>query len=199
MLPVNRLYYLDKNESKMFIKSSFQGLAHIGTQKSPLNSTGRSGRTGDIFLAEDYIGAFLVSGSFLDLGEGLIADRAVSGRGYVAKDARVLDSQRSYESGTGAYRCLERMETLSGFMAKDLDASQGSLRYEVAPGTSINISQKWSEGMWSRSPTSFIGESYSDASWLKKEAKAAGLKELESRSSFSGRSELRTIYGENGG
>jgi len=189
-------FELDKNQSKMDIKSSFQGLAHIGTQKKSLNSAGRSG---DISLVEDYAGAFQVSESIHDLGQGLIADQFVSGNGHVAKDAQVRDSQRSYESGTGAYRSEERMETFSDFMAKDLNASQGSLSYEVAPGTFVNLSGKWSEGMWSRSPTSFIGEAFSSASRLKKEAKAASLRELESKSSFSGRLDLRTAYGRNYG
>ena len=187
---------LDKNESKMDIKSSFQGLAHMGTQKKSLNPAMRSG---DISFMEDYLGAFQFSESIRDLGQGLIADRSVSGNGYVAKDARVQGSQRSYESGTGAYRSEERMETFSNFMAKDLNASYGSLRYEVAPHTFVNLSQKWSEGMWSRSPTSFIGEAYSSASRLKKEATAASLKDLESESSFSGRLDLRTVYGRNHG
>jgi uncharacterized repeat protein (TIGR01451 family) len=84
-------------------------------------------------------------------------------------------------------------------MAKDLNASQGSLSYEVAPRTFVNLSGKWSEGMWSHSPTSFIGEAFSSASRLKKEATAASLRELESKSSFSGRSDLRTAYGRNYG
>jgi hypothetical protein len=189
-------FELDKNQSKVDIKSSFQGLAHIGTQKKPLNPAGHAG---DVSLMEDYAGDFQLSESILDPGQGLIADRSVSGNGHVAKDARVRDSQRSYESGTGAYRSEERVETLSDFMAKDLNASQGSLSYEVAPRTFVNLSGKWSEGMWSRSPTSFIGEAFSSASRLKKEATAASLRELESKSSFSGRSDLRTVYGRNYG
>ena len=187
---------LDKNQSEMNIKSSFQGLAHMGTQKKSLNPAMRSG---DISFTEDYIGAFQLSESIRDLGQGLTADRSVSGNGYVAKDAQVQGRQRSYESGTGAYRSEERMETISNFMAKDLNASYGSLRYEVAPRTFVNLTQKWSEGMWSRSPNSYIGEAYSSASQLKKEATAASLKELESKSSFSGRLDLRTVYGRNYG
>jgi uncharacterized repeat protein (TIGR01451 family) len=189
-------FELDKNQSKMDIKSSFQGLAQIGTQKK---SHDPAGHAGDVSLVEDYAGDFHLSESILDLGQGLIADRSASGNGYVAKDARVRDSQRSYESGTGAYRSEERMETISNFMAKDLDARQDSLSYEVAPGTFVNLSGKWSEGMWSSSPTSFIGEAFSSASRLKKEAKATSLRELESKSSFSGRSDLRTVYGKNYG
>jgi uncharacterized repeat protein (TIGR01451 family) len=189
-------FEMDKNQSKMDLKSSFQGLAHIGTQKKSPNPAGRAG---DISLEEDYAGTFQLSESIFDPGQGLIADRSISGNGHVAKDARVRDSQRSYESGTGAYRSEERVETFSDFMAKDMNASQGSLSYEVAPRTFVNLSGKWSEGMWSRSPTSFIGEEFSSASRLKKEATAASLRELESKSSFSGRSDLRTVYGRNYG
>ena len=75
---------LDENQSKMQIKSGFQGLAHLGTLKLPV----RPGREGDILSAEDYAGSFQVSESILDLGQGLMMDRSVSGQGYVAKDAQ---------------------------------------------------------------------------------------------------------------
>ncbi len=110
------LFDLDENQSKMQIKSDFQGLAHLGTLKLPA-----PGREGDIFSVEDYAGSFQVAESIHDLGQGLMMGRSVSGRGYVAKDARA-QGQRSYESGTGAYRSVEQRDTFSGFMSKDLDA-----------------------------------------------------------------------------
>jgi len=58
-------FELDKNQSKMDLKSSFQGLAHIGTQKKPLNPAGHAG---EVSLMEDYAGAFQVSESIQDLG-----------------------------------------------------------------------------------------------------------------------------------
>ena len=77
------LFDLDENQSKMQIKSDFQGLAHLGTLKLPA-----PGREGDIFSVEDYAGSFQLAESIHDLGQGLMVDRSVSGRGYVAKDAR---------------------------------------------------------------------------------------------------------------
>ena len=185
---------LDKNQSNMDIKSSFQGLAHMGTQKKSRNPAEHSG---DISFVEDYTGAFQFSESIRDLGQGLIADRSVSGYGYVAKDARVQTVNEATSREPVPIDPRSGSETFSNFMAKDLNASHGSLSYEVAPHTFVNITQKWSEGMWSRSPNSFIGEAYSSATRLNKEATAASLKELESKSSFSGRSDLRTVYGNN--
>ncbi len=186
------LFDLDENQSKMQIKSGFQGLAHLGTLKLPA-----PGHEGDIFSVEDYAGSFQVSESIHDLGQGLMMDRSVSGRGYVAKDARA-QGQRSYESGTGAYRSDEQRDTFSGFMAKDLDASHDSISHKVTPRTFLNISQKWSEGMQSHTPSSLIAEEYSSATRLKKKATAASPRELVSEANFSGTAKLRTAVGKNG-
>jgi len=186
------LFDLDENGSLMQIKSGFQGLAHLGTQKRPA-----PGREGDIFSVEDYAGYFQLEGSVHDLGQGLMMDRSSSGRGYVAKDARAR-RQRSYESGTGAYRSQERSDTFSGFMAKDLDASYHSLSHKVTPRTFLNISQKWSEGMRLHTPSSLIADEYRSATRLKKKALAASPRELVSEANFSGTAKLQTVVGTNG-
>ncbi len=186
------LFDLDENGSLMQIKSDFQGLAHLGTLKRPA-----LGREEDIFSVEDYAGSFQLSQSVHDLGQGLMMDRSASGQGYVAKDARVR-GQRSYESGTGAYRSEERSDTFSGFMAKDLDASYHSLSHIVTPRTLLNVSQKWSEGMRLHTPSSLIAEEYSSATRLKKKAVAASPRELLSQANFSGTAKLRTLVGTNG-
>jgi len=183
---------LDENRSSMQIRSDFQGLAHLGTLKRPVNGAMRDG---DIFSVEDYAGLFQVSESIHDLGQGLMMDRSASGQGYVAKDAQASGRQRSYESGTGAYRSVERMDTFSGFMAKDLDATHYSISHKVTPRTFLNISQKWSEGTQSHTPTSLIAEEYSRASRLKMKATAAIPRELLSEAIFSGTAKLRTVYG----
>ena len=185
------LFDLDENESKLEIESDFQGLARVGTTKRPVNSTDGSG---DVIFAEEYLGSFQLSNSIRDLGQGLMEERSVDGHGYVAKDMHIGDRQRSYESGTGTYRCLERIDTFGGFMAKDLDATNSGQSYQVTPQTSLDINQKWKEGMWSRGPSSFIGEKYSGASRLKKKAVARSPKELESEATFSGIAELRTAH-----
>ncbi len=186
------LFDLDENESLMQITSGFQGLAHLGTLKRPA-----PGREEEIFSVEDYAGYFQLEESVHDLGQGLMMDRSVSGQGYVAKDMKGR-GQRSYESGTGAYRSAELMDTFSGFMAKDLDASYDSLSHIVTPRTFLNLSQKWSEGMRLHSPSSLIAEEYSSATRLKKTAVAASPRELVSEANFSGTAKLRTVVGTNG-
>lgn len=186
------LFDLDENQSKMLVKSDFQGLAHLGTLKLP-----EPGREAYVFSVEDYAGSFQLSESINDLGQGLMVDRSVSGHGYVAKDA-LAQGQRSYESGTGAYRSVEQRDTFSGFMAKDLDASHSSISHKVTPRTFLNISQKWSEGMRSLTSTSLIAEEYSSATRLKKKATAASPRELVSEANFSGTAKLRTAVGNNG-
>jgi uncharacterized repeat protein (TIGR01451 family) len=188
------LYDLDENQSKMRIKSGFQGLAHLGTLKQPVNAT-KQGE--DIISVEDYAGSFQLEESIHDLGQGLMMDRSVSGRGYVAKDM-MGRGQRSYESGTGSYRLEELGDTFSGFMTKDLEASHHSLSHKVTPRTFLNVSQKWSEGMRLSSPSSLIAEEYSSASRLKMKAVAASPRELKSEANFSGTAKLRTLVGKNG-
>lgn len=195
-LDCKQLLDLDENGSKFEIMSDFQGSAHFGTLKKPVNSTASGG---DTIAREDYIGNFLVTEKIQDLGQSLMRDRSVSGSGYVAADAKLGGRQRSYESGTGDFRSAERIETLSNFMAKDMDATHKSLVYEISPSTSINLSQRWMEGMWSHSPSSFIGEGFSNAARLKKTAMARGLGELQSDATFSGRADLRTVYASRNG
>ncbi|MCX6678505.1 MAG: lamin tail domain-containing protein [Methanothrix sp.] len=187
------LFDLDENQSMMRIRSDFQGMANLGMLKLPAQ-----GREGDIFSVEDYAGSFQLAESIHDLGQGLMMDRSVSGQGYVAKDALAAGRQRSYESGTGSYRSQERWDTFSGFMAKDLDATHDSISHKVTPRTFLNLSQKWSEGMLSRTPASLIAEEYAGASRLKKKAVAAGPRELESEANFSGTEKLRIAVGANG-
>ncbi|MCX6673331.1 MAG: lamin tail domain-containing protein [Methanothrix sp.] len=189
------LFDLDENRSLMQIKSDFQGLAFLGTLKRPVNVAMRDE---DIFSIEDYAGSFQLAESIHDLGQGLMMDRSVSGRGYVAKDTQAAGRQRSYESGTGAYRSQERWDTFSGFMAKDLDATHYSVSHKVTPRTFLNVSQKWSEGMQLHSPSSLIAEEYSSASRLKMKATAASPGELESEANFSGTEKLRIAVGTNG-
>ncbi|MBN1236022.1 MAG: DUF11 domain-containing protein, partial [Methanotrichaceae archaeon] len=185
------LFDLDENQSLMQIESGFQGQAHLGTQKLPA-----PGSEGEISSREDYAGAFQVSANIHDLGQGLMMGRSVSGHGFVARDAK-SPWQRSYESGTGAFRSVEQMDTFSGIMSKDMEATHSSQSCQVTPRTFLNISQKWSEGMRLHSPASLIAEEYSSATQLKKKATSASPRELESEANFSGTARLRTVVGSN--
>jgi uncharacterized repeat protein (TIGR01451 family) len=184
-------FEMDKNESIMDISSNFRGVAHFKAHKLPLNS---SAGGGDINSVEDYAGDFRIVESLHDMGQGLLSDRSASGTGYVARDSVMGTRQRSHESGTGAYRSDERIDTTNNFMYKDLNASFFALRLNVTPRTSLNISRKWAEGMWSRGCTGFIGEEYSGARRLKKSTLATSLSEMESEADFSGTAELQAAY-----
>jgi uncharacterized repeat protein (TIGR01451 family) len=185
------LYDLDKNQSKVRIESGFTGLAHLGTLKRP-----SQGHRDNIISVEDYAGDFLLSESIHDLGQGLMIDRSISGQGYVAKDMQG-SGQRSYESGTGSYRLQESGDTFSGFMSKDLQATHRSLSHAVTPRTSLNVSQKWSEGMRLSSSSSIIAEEYSNAARLKMMATAASPRELQSHANFSGTAKIKTAVSKN--
>jgi uncharacterized repeat protein (TIGR01451 family) len=191
-LESDSLYDLDKNQSNVRIESGFSGLAHLGTLKRQ-----RPGQGDDFISVEDYAGDFLLTESIHDLGRGLMMDSSVSGLGYVAKDM-LGRGQRSYESGTGSYRSAERMDTFSGFMSKDLQATYRSLSHAVTPRTFQNVSQKWSEGMRLSSPSSLIAEEYSSATRLKMKAVASNPRELQSQANFSGTALLRAAIGKNG-
>ncbi len=183
---------LDENGSMIDIKSDLQGLVYMGILKEPNRFAAKGEGT---FTAEEYAGSFLIKENIHDFGQDLMLDRSVSGSGYIASNTQVGNRQRSHESGTGAYRSEERIDTLGGFMAKDLEASHYILSYKISSSTSLNLSQKWAEGMWSKSKSSFIDEEISSARRLKKKAVAASLKDLESETSFSGKAEFRTSSG----
>jgi uncharacterized repeat protein (TIGR01451 family) len=184
------LFDLDENQSRMQIESDFQGQAHLGMLQ---RLSGGYGHRGDMFSAEDYAGAFQLRESADDLGQGLMIERSALGQGYVAKDAQDW-GVRSYEFGSGGYRSEEQMDSISGFMKKDLEAVHGSESLRLTPRTSLNISQRWSEGMISRTKNSLISEEYSSASRLKMRAVAASLAERESEVDFSGDDKLRAEY-----
>lgn len=184
-------FELDENGSRLEMESDFRGLASIGVQKRTKDYIAT---TEDDISKEEYIGGFLVWEKIDDSGQSLIWDRSVSGQGYLNADVKIKNAQGSHESGTGAFQSDERIETLSNFMRKDIDAAHLAQSYEISPSTHINISQRFTEGMWSQTPSSFIGEEVSGAKYLKKNATFWGLRAMESEINFSGTAKLRTAY-----
>jgi uncharacterized repeat protein (TIGR01451 family) len=184
------LFYLDENQSNMDTKSDFRGMSHLEMRKL---SDGFAGPGGETFSAEDYAGEFSLTESIEDLGQGMILDRYASGQGYLTKDTENR-GQRSYESGTGACRVEEEMDTFTGFMKKDLDAVHHDTSLLLNSRTSLNVSQPWAEGLISRTPMSLISEEYSSALRLEMRAVAASPGERESEARFSGVARMRTDY-----
>jgi len=116
-----------------------------------------------------------------------------SGMGYVARDA-AIGPQRSYEWGSGEYRSDGRMDSVSGSSAKELEASFQDVSLPVSAYTDLNISQKWFEGMISRTESSLISEEHSHASRLKMRAVSSSPRERVSEASFSGGSRMQAAY-----
>lgn len=181
---------LDENQSLMKVDSLLDGLAHLGMLKL---STGGCKRGNASISQEDYAGSFHIQESISDLGQGVMMERSSSGMGYVARDA-AIGPQRSYEWGSGEYRSDERMDSVSGSSIKELEASFRNLSLPVSAYTDLNISQKWFEGMISRTESSLISEEHSHASRLKMRAASSSPRERVSESSFSGGSRMQAGY-----
>lgn len=186
------LFDLDENQSTMKANSSFEGMAHMGMLKLPHCVKGRSRGA---YSEEDYAGAFNLSESIRDFGQGWRMERSASGLGFISRDGRDT-LQRSYESGSGEYQVDERMDSISGLLEKELDARHRCMSLNVTGRTSLNISQGWSEGMISRTNRSLISEEYFGASRLNMSAVSPSPGERKSESSFSGMAKFRTAYKE---
>jgi len=206
---------LDKNGSTLNSQTSFEGAGHIGLQKrSSENSTYYNGQglaahdqaAPTYESQEDYLGSFNVTISFDEYGKNAEVSRAVSGIGYAASDKRIGKSQGSYESGTGSYNTEDRVQTASSYLAKDIDVSYASMKFNYTPETKVQLSKKWSEGMWSRSgvyypgsskgyittePNSFISEKFTSADYLNKSTIASGLNQMKTTADFQGKADFK--------
>ncbi len=186
---------LDKNESVMEIEAEFDGMGHVGFLKMPSNSS--TPKTTPIFEArDDYVGSFKVLEKVDEYGSSVSSDKSASGAGLVAVDKRIGESQRSYESGTGAYDSEEIIRTHTNYIAKDisLEYAPASMNLTGTNGTWINQSMLWKEGMRSRSrDISYLGEEYTSTTQLDKETVARGLNEMDTVANFSGRARYRTV------
>jgi hypothetical protein len=130
----NSTIKLDKNGSTLESETSFEGAGHIGTLKqSGANDTSihtPNHKGAPTFESqEDFLGSFRVYTKFDEYGKNVASNRSVSGYGSASSDKRIGRSQRSFESGTGAYQIEEVVQTVSSYMAKDIDVAQGPMSY----------------------------------------------------------------------
>ncbi len=194
---------MDKNGSILSSETSFEGAGHIDMQK-------RS-RTGDALFKdvptyeshEDYLGNFKIYTRFDEYGKNVASNRSVSGYGSTISDRHIGKSQRSFESGTGVYQVEEQIQTQTNFMSKDMNVTYSPVNYTYTPGVDMSLSKKWREGMWSKTgtqnlkgstnskPSSFIGEEYSQADYLRKSTAAEGLSMMKTETEFSGTAQFK--------
>jgi uncharacterized repeat protein (TIGR01451 family) len=198
--------HLDENGSTLASETSFEGAGHVDVIKKDCGNP----KAAPTYEAhESYLGSFKVNTNVDEYGVNVVSNRSVSGSGMAASDKRIKKSQRSYESGTGAYQVEDRMETQTNYMAKDINVSYAPVSYVYTPDFRLNLSKKWEEGMWSKSgalipkgsqstePSSFIGEEFSGADYLKKNATAKGLNEMDTEAGFSGKAQFKVVKDSN--
>ena len=205
----NSSLLLDKNGSTLQSETSFEGAGHIGLFKgSPQTSINTSflARKPAFESRQDYLGSFTVYTKFDEYGNSATEDRSASGTGYASSDHRVSDLQRSYEHGAGFLSVEDKIQTASNYISKDINASYSPQSFRYTPRFRINLSGKWSEGMWSRSgsspadgsnsstPASFIGEQFSELDSLQKSTVARGLNDMKTEAQFQGRARFTAKY-----
>ncbi len=185
--------FLDKNESLMEIEAEFDGMGHVGFLKMPSNNS--THHTTPLFESrEDYSGSFRILERVDEYGKAVSSEKSASGEGLVAVDRRVGESQKSYESGSGAYNSEELIRTHTNYIAKDIQLVSGPTNLSLTGDVSINSSMNWKEGMSSRvEKKSYIGEEYTSITELDKETVAKGLNEMETIANFSGRARYRAV------
>ncbi|GEM_PF-3183470 len=198
---------LDENGSLIDTSVEFTGVGYIGTRKTaPPGAPPKHGELPYFDGSEDYVGSFETEEHIDDYGTSVKINRSTTGYGYVAVDRKVKDSQRSYEYGTGSYESEEVLETPTNYMAKDLRAVHGATNFTYSPNFRADQNIKWNEGMESVSrakkqgvSASYIGERYSDLSYIDKETEALGLNEMRTEAQFQGTADYRALaYAANG-
>lgn len=217
---------LDRNGSTMKSEVEFEGIGHIGVlKKADPDAAAKAKPTYE--AQEDYAGNFKVEEYVDEYGTSVLSNRSTTGSGYVAVDARITNSQRSYESGTGSYHSEELIDTPSSYVAKNIRLIHEPTSYTYSPSFRANQSMKWSEGIWSKSgglgggvdiagctncrqpvassclgssisPGTLINERYSYLDNLQKETTANGLNEMRTNASFTGQADYRVVrHGDN--
>lgn len=197
---------LDKNGSTLVSETSFEGAGHVGMLKQSNKDSIPTPKEAPIYESqENYLGSFKVYTKFDEYGKNVNSNRSVSGSGFVSSDKRIGKNQRSYESGTGNYRIKDLIQTQTNYMDKDIGVSYGPVGYAYTRDVYVNLQDKWKEGIWSKSgqsiqkgsssssssnPSSFIGEEFSQADYLKKKTAVRGQNEMMTDAEFSGKAEF---------
>ena len=216
----NSYIKMDENGSEMNVESSFDGMGSIGFVKKSSPEDGP--KVKPVFESqESYSGKFQLNESFEEYGANVATEKFASGEGFVAADKRVRDSQKTSESGTGAYKSEEQIDTFTNTISKDIELVHKPASFSYSQSGQGNQDLKWSEGMSSKSgvlrggdivadkdstggkvaegctpnngtaPATLISEKYSSLEYLKKDAVALGLNEMKSNATFEGVADYR--------
>jgi len=174
---------LDKSGSEMDVDSKFDGMGHIGIfKRSSFESH------------EDYVGSFNILENAEEGGSSVTTNKSASGKGFVAVNKKIKNSQKTYEYGTGSYDSEELITTSRNYIAKDISLAYSPSNQSLTETFSVDGSMKWKEGMSSKNPqTSFISEEYTSLDRLDKVTVAKGLNEMDTEVDFLGKARYRIL------
>jgi uncharacterized repeat protein (TIGR01451 family) len=188
---------LDENGSTMKSETDFEGVGHIGLVKKDAGEN-RTWNASQIFESqEDYVGSFKINQKFDEYGKNVEYEKSVNGTGYVSASRDLGKAQSSYESGTGNYQSDEKISTVVNYIAKDMNLTHQPTSYNYTPTFSTSSDIKWSEGLWSKTPTSLISGQFSLATNLILHSIARGLNEMVTEADVTGQADFRTVYRDN--
>jgi len=188
---------LDENGSTMKTETDFEGMGHIGLVKKDVDEN-RTWNASQVFESqEDYVGSFKINQKFDEYGKNVEYEKSVNGTGYVSASRDLGNAQSSYESGTGNYQSDEKISTVVNYIAKDMNLTYQPTSFNFTPAFSISSDIKWSEGLWSKTPTSLISGRFSSATNLTLHSIARGLNEMVTEADVTGQADFRTIYRDN--
>ncbi|MDQ1262163.1 MAG: large repetitive protein, partial [Euryarchaeota archaeon] len=188
---------LDENGSTMKTETDFEGVGHIGLVKKDADEN-RTWNASQVFESqEDYVGSFKINQKFDEYGKNAEYQKSVTGTGYVSASRDLGKAQSSYESGTGNYQSEEKISTVVNYITKDINLTHLPTSYIYTPTFSTSSDILWSEGMWSKTPTSLISEKFSSATNLNLQSTARGLNEMATEASVTGQADFRTVYKDN--
>jgi len=188
---------LNENGSTMKSETDFEGMGHIGLVKKDADEN-RTWNASQVFESqEDYVGSFKISQKFDEYGKNVEYEKSVNGTGYVSASRDLGKAQSSYESGTGNYQSNEKISTVVNYIAKDMNLTHQQTSYNYTPTFSTSSDIKWSEGLWSKTPTSLISGRFTSATNLILHSIARGLNEMVFEADVTGQADFRTIYRDN--
>jgi uncharacterized repeat protein (TIGR01451 family) len=188
---------LDENGSTMKTETDFEGMGHIGLVKKDADEN-RTWNASQVFESqEDYVGSFKINQKFDEYGKNVEYEKSVNGTGYVSASRDLGKAQSSYESGTGNYQSNEKISTVVNYIAKDMNLTHQQTGFNYTPAFSTSSDIKWSEGLWSKTPTSLISGRFSSATNLTLHSIARGLNEMVINADVTGQADFRTIYRDN--
>ncbi|OPX80506.1 MAG: hypothetical protein A4E45_00020 [Methanosaeta sp. PtaB.Bin039] len=185
---------MDNNGTQVTTEASFSGIGDLDFFKK---DNWQAHDEKPTFQSSDsYRGQFRLNYTLDDYGDVATSDRSVSGEGAVTADRRLGAELSSRESGSGTYQAEESLDTLTGYLSKEISAVRRESSYQVVPGRWLNASGSWWEGVAARTNQTYLSERVSAADRLDKTSLVRGPSDISSQTSLSGRASFQARAGD---